>query len=369
MSLVIGNILLFVCVIIELLFMRYSKKEAIPWKEVVTNINSGHILMWIFRSLAISAYQLSLHYFNLHIVDSWPRTTQWIFGFFAWDFCFYWSHRFHHLYPVLWAVHVVHHEGEHFNLSLGIRNSWYSSITSFPFFFILTILGVPLHIFVLVSGVHYFVQFYNHNHFVKKSGWLEYILITPSHHRVHHGKNDLYIDKNFGGTFVFWDKLFGSFQHERTDVPVQFGVQEPTGTMNTVLVNNIPFLKLLRGKKRSQNNLYSISNVTYFTVAGTFLLICLLLWFIYAEKTMVLIEKVMLFFIIFLGTIGNGIFCENRLLGFVVWIVSSVVLNIVFLSWLTSTPVFLKVILFAYLFHSCFLAGLMLLKLNWKHSS
>lgn len=366
MSLVIGNTLLFVCIIIELLLMRYSK-ESIPWKEIIVNINSGHILMWIFRSLAISAYQLSLDYFSLHLIDSWPYVAQWIFGFFAWDFCFYWSHRFHHKYPALWAVHVVHHEGEHFNLSLGVRNSWYSSVTSFPFFFVLTLVGLPLQIFVIVSGIHYFVQFYNHNHFIKKSGWLEYIMVTPSHHRVHHGKNDVYIDKNFGGTFVFWDKLFKSFQKEKEDVQVQFGVNDPSSTANFILLNNIPFLKLFgKYRKRQGTKMNSFVIPTYVNIMATSLLICLLLCFIRLENSIALEEKTMLFFITFLGTIGVGGMSENKLWGLLTWIFSSLVLSIAILMSYPSIFPLLKLTLLLCLVQGVLLLGTIFFSSSFK---
>jgi len=126
-----------------------------------------------FRGVEIFLFGVLLQHVNLHVVDQWPPVWQWIFAFIAWDFCFYWMHRLHHKIGVLWAVHVVHHQGEHFSLSLGSRNSWYSSLSNFPFIAVLAVLGVPLEIFVTVSSIHYSVQFYNHNGIIGKSGWLE----------------------------------------------------------------------------------------------------------------------------------------------------------------------------------------------------
>ena len=168
-------------VLAELLILKWVRKTPVPWKDVIFNLNSGHILMWVFRGVEVAAFALLLRHANLHIVDQWPVAAQWVLAFFAWDLCFYWMHRLHHKIPLLWAVHVVHHQGEHFNLSLGVRNSWYSSLTNFPFIAILAVLGVPLEIFLVVSSLHYTVQFYNHNALVNKSGILDKFMVTPSH--------------------------------------------------------------------------------------------------------------------------------------------------------------------------------------------
>ncbi|MEG1328241.1 MAG: fatty acid hydroxylase family protein, partial [Janthinobacterium sp.] len=105
-------------VLAELLILKWVRKTPVPWKDVIFNLNSGHILMWVFRGVEVAAFALLLRHVNLHLVDQWPVVAQWVFAFFAWDLCFYWMHRLHHKIPLLWAVHVVHHQGEHFNLSL-----------------------------------------------------------------------------------------------------------------------------------------------------------------------------------------------------------------------------------------------------------
>lgn len=330
MSLAIANALLLILVLVELVVIGLYKKESIPWKEVIFNLNSGHILMWIFRGLEVSIFHMISTQFGLGVVDSWPYVTIWIFTFFAWDFCFYWLHRIHHSLRFLWAVHVVHHEGEHYGLSLGIRNSWYSSLTSIPFFLGLAFMGIPVEVFLTVSSIHYFIQFYNHNNIVRKSGFLEKILITPSHHRVHHGMNDEYVDKNFGGTFVFWDRLFGTFQVEKDDVPVRFGTKDNLRSLNVIKANNLPFIKLFRKVKHTiPSPSYSINN--WFIAAGGILLFTLLLNYILQENTWPVAIKGQLFAIVFLGTIGNGGLSEGRTWGLVLWSLLFVVVSPLFL--------------------------------------
>ena len=225
-------------VITEKAFLVWKGRSSAPWVDIVFNLNSGHLMMWSLRVVEVFAFALLLRYGSIHLVTSWPVYLQWLFAFVAWDICFYWMHRLHHKFPLLWAVHVVHHEGEHFNLSLGVRNSWYSSLTNFPFVAVLAVLGVPLDVFVAVSSFHYTVQLYNHNALVKKSGFLDKVFVTPSNHRVHHGLDPLYIDKNFGGTFLIWDKLFGTYQVERADTPMEYGVRNPIGSNNPLWANN-----------------------------------------------------------------------------------------------------------------------------------
>ena len=178
------------CVVAELLFLRARRGHAVPWRDVVSNLGSGHILMWLLRGIEIAVYAWVLAHLSLGWAQSWPSLSGYSSWSCPWDLGFYWMHRMHHALPALWSVHVIHHEGEHFNLSLGIRNAWLSSLTTLPFTTIpLALIGIPLPVFVVVSTVHYTVQFYNHNGIVGRSGWLERFFVTPAHHRVHHGHN------------------------------------------------------------------------------------------------------------------------------------------------------------------------------------
>lgn len=329
-DLMIGNGLLLLFVIIEAFIVVFYMKETLPWKELIMNLNSGHILLWIFRGLEVSAYFYSVQFLSLHLVDWLPYWLQWILAFFLWDFMFYWLHRTHHYFKILWNVHVVHHEGEHFSLSLGIRNSWYSSLTSFPYFVILAVLGFPVELFVAVSSIHYFIQFYNHNHLIKNSGWLDLILVTPKHHRVHHGRNNPYIDKNFGGTLVLWDKLFGTFQEEQVENPVEFGIDHPVESYNPVWVNNVPFVKPL--SKWIVSVQKPLNYPTSLLVSGALLLFALLLAFINFEDVWKSEIKWVWFGMVFLGTIANGLLSEGKRLGVWLWAVLTIPVSLAILT-------------------------------------
>lgn len=323
----LGNLLLFVFVILEVFILKFYLKKQLPWKELIINLNSGHIVLWIFRGIEILGYYYTLTYLSLDLVENIQYGLLWVVGFVFWDFLFYWLHRTHHLFKILWSIHVVHHEGEHYSLSLGIRNSWYSSLSSLPYFVCMAVIGFPIEIFVSVSSIHYFIQFYNHNHIVKKSGWLEYIMITPSHHRVHHGKNEPYLDKNFGGTFLFWDKLFGTFQVELDENPVLYGTNDPVKSSNPLLINNIPFIKLAKPYQLDIPKRKAIPAPNALLVSGTFLLFSLLLFFIYFENAMLPLHKIIFFCTIFLGTLGIGLLSDNNTkTGVVTWCVSSILI-------------------------------------------
>lgn len=330
-----GPLLLLFCVVIELILMIYVKKQEIPWREVVFNFNSGHILMWILRALEVSVFAFVLNNFSLHWVTTWPIALQWIFTFFAWDFCFYCLHYFHHKIPLFWYVHVIHHEGEHYGLSLGIRNSWYSSVTSIPFFLILAVLGVPLEIFIPVSSFHYFIQFYNHTDIVGKSGFLEKFMVTPSKHRVHHGQNPEYIDKNCGGTFDFWDKMFGTYQEELPHVQIKYGVKDAIKSDNPFWGNNIPLLQAMKIKLPDFNkkNDYKVETPDWFIVSSGLTLWGLVLYFIHLQDQGFSLQQISYFWIIFLGTISLGGISDKKYWGIVTWILLSIFVSIPFILY------------------------------------
>lgn len=317
-------------VLAELLLLKWLRNTPVPWKDVIFNLNSGHILMWIFRGVEVAAFGLVLRYASLHIVDQWHPAAIWIFAFIGWDFCFYWMHRLHHKLPVFWAVHVVHHQGEHFNLSLGVRNSWYSSLTSFLFVAVLAVLGVPLEVFLVVSSFHYSVQFYNHNGLVRKSGFLDKIMVTPSNHRVHHGIDPLYINKNFGGTLLIWDQLFGTYQPERDDIEMRYGVPGTARSDNPLLASNRPFFRLLKkpwpGKKAGA--LFNVPDT--FIGSGGVILFGLVIYYVNHEASLAGLQQLLLFGLIFSGTLALGGLSDARRWGALAWVVIALGMPLLF---------------------------------------
>ncbi|MES2319470.1 MAG: sterol desaturase family protein [Pseudomonadota bacterium] len=308
-------------VLAELAIMKFVQGRALPWREVIFNLNSGHILMWVGRGIEVALFALVLKYASVHIVDQWPLALQWVFGFIGWDFTFYWMHRMHHKMPFFWAVHVVHHQGEEFNLSLGIRNSWYSSLTSFLFVAILAVLGLPVEIFLVVSSIHYSVQFYNHNGIVKSSGFLDKIMVTPAYHRVHHASAPIYLDKNFGGTLQVWDKLFGTFQAREADTPLVFGVPGMERSDNPLWANNAGLFRFVRARFPGLRALPGFAVPDLFIGSGGVILFGLVIYYVNHELDFGAAHKLALFTLIFAATIALGALSDGRRWGAIGWVV------------------------------------------------
>ena len=147
----------------------------------------------------------------------------WILAAVLWDFCYYWRHRFGHEMSILWAAHAVHHQSEEYNLSTALRQTSSSFLFTWIFYLPLFVIGFPLDVLVTVAAVNFIYQFWVHTQLIDRLGVLDRILVTPSNHRVHHAQNERYIDKNYGGIFVIWDRMFGTFTEEADEEPVTYG--------------------------------------------------------------------------------------------------------------------------------------------------
>lgn len=319
-------------VVAELLVMQFWQKRPIPWSEIVANLNSGHVLMWVFRGVEVALFGWVLAHANLHWVDQLPAALQWAFAFVAWDFSFYWMHRMHHKVPLFWAVHVVHHQGEHFSLSLGIRNSWYSSLTSFVFTAPLAVLGVPLDIFVVVSTIHYAIQFYNHTGLVNSSGILDRLIVTPSNHRVHHGNDPLYRNRNFGGTLLVWDKLFGTYQAQVAGVPMEHGLHGGTPSHNPLWLNHVDWLRALRRRFPQLQNLARLAMPEWLIGTGGCILFGVVIYYVDHDSDFAGGLQGALFALLFLSTLALGGMSDGKRWGAVAWVAMAAAAPALFLG-------------------------------------
>jgi len=163
------------------------------------------------------------------------------------DFAGYWVHRIAHRYNIFWNNHIIHHSSEDFNLACALRQSVSEIIKIFTIFLLpAALLGVPTQVIAIVAPIQLFAQFWYHTQHIHKMGWLEKIIVTPSHHRVHHAINREYLDKNFSQIFITWDILFGTFQEELADVPPVYGITRPVRTWNPLKINFLHFWLLLK---------------------------------------------------------------------------------------------------------------------------
>ncbi|MGQ9426409.1 sterol desaturase family protein [Gilvimarinus sp. F26214L] len=161
---------------------------------------------------------------------------QWVAAFVAYDFCYYWKHRYGHEWRIMWASHVAHHQSEEYNLSTALRQTGTDYI-GFVFYIPLYLAGLPAHAIITVGSLNLIYQFWVHTRHVGTLGPLEWVFITPSNHRVHHARNPEYLDKNYGGVFILWDRLFGTYQPERADLPCAYGITTGLHSWNPVWAN------------------------------------------------------------------------------------------------------------------------------------
>jgi len=196
-----------------------------------TNFLQAVIAAWVLQHFALIDIDLALF-------DTSPRgIALWLLALLGFDFCYYWRHRLGHEISILWAAHAVHHQSEDYNLSTALRQTSTGFLFTWIFYLPLFLLGMPFEVFVTVNALDLIYQFGVHTQLVGKLGWVDRVMVTPSNHRVHHAQNEIYIDKNYGGIFILWDRLFGTFQDELDDEPVIFGVRKPLQSWNPFWAN------------------------------------------------------------------------------------------------------------------------------------
>ncbi len=185
-------------------------------------------------------------------LPAWPLESplSWLAAFVAYDFCYYLAHRAGHRVNILWASHVAHHQSEAYNLSTALRQTSTGFLT-FIFYLPMLALGVPAELMVAVGSLNLIYQFWVHTQAIHRLGFLERILVTPANHRVHHASNPEYIDKNFGGVFILWDRLLGTYEDERADCPPRFGLPHALGSYNPLWANLHHYVAIARAARQA----------------------------------------------------------------------------------------------------------------------
>ncbi len=251
-----------VLIIIEVIIQWVNKRKLYRLNDAVTNINCG--ITQQISGIFLKLFALGIYQFIFEHWAIWQIPTNWytlILLFVATDFAYYWAHRMSHEINLFWSAHVVHHQSEDYNLSVALRQSSFQTIWTSIFFFPLAIIGFNTLDFALMAALTTLYQFWIHTELIGKLGFIEYIFVTPSHHRVHHGRNPKYIDKNHGGTFIIWDKLFGTYQKEE-EQPT-YGVTTPINSWNPVWANFVHFKVMWKEMKRMPRFADKINYVFY----------------------------------------------------------------------------------------------------------
>jgi sterol desaturase/sphingolipid hydroxylase (fatty acid hydroxylase superfamily) len=242
-------------VLFEKWYGWYKGNDTVPVPDMISSLSSG------ITNVTKDVLGLSVAIISYGWLESKVAITQvesgwltYVIAFFALDFSGYWVHRISHEYNFFWNNHIIHHSSEEYNLACALRQSISSIVRIFAIFLLpAAMLGVPPQVIGVVAPLHLFAQFWYHTQHIGKMGFLEYIIVTPSHHRVHHAINPIYLDKNYSQIFIFWDKLFGTFQQERDDVPPVYGVTRPVRTWNPIKINFMHLWLLIKDAWHAQS--------------------------------------------------------------------------------------------------------------------
>ncbi|MCW8195496.1 sterol desaturase family protein [Proteobacteria bacterium 005FR1] len=223
---------------LEFLYGRVRGKQSYRLNDTVNSLSVGVIstimdlLRLGFATVVFAAVAKWMGVSPWSMDSAW----QWVAAFVAYDFCYYWKHRFGHEWRIMWASHVAHHQSEEYNLSTALRQTGTDYI-GFVFYLPLYVAGLPAAAVLTVGSLNLIYQFWVHTKHVDKLGSLEWLLITPSNHRVHHARNPEYLDKNYGGVFILWDRLFRTYQEELPDRPCVYGITTGLHSWNPLWAN------------------------------------------------------------------------------------------------------------------------------------
>lgn len=211
---------------------EYDRKDA--WTNIALGFGSvvwGSLFGLVTGVFYLGVYELAPYKMPMNAWWSWTILL------FVDDLAYYWFHRFSHESRFFWNFHVVHHSSNQYNLSVAVRQSWFGGVAHWIFYLPAALMGFPLWAFATVHGLNLIYQFWIHTKLIDKlPRFFEYIFNTPSHHRVHHGVNNPYLDKNYGGIFIFWDRLFGTFTPETETV--RYGIIKPIHSRNWLWINS-----------------------------------------------------------------------------------------------------------------------------------
>ncbi|GJM13119.1 MAG: sterol desaturase [Pseudohongiella sp.] len=236
----------FLLILIELAYGIARGRNSYRLNDSINSISMGSLSR--LQGLVILGFSGSIYEFivaryqlgQLADDSAWV----WLSCFLLYDFAYYWKHRLGHEVALVWGSHVAHHQSEDYNLTTALRQTsidFYGFLFYLPFFF----LGFPAEILFTVVSLNLIYQFWVHTEHIPKLGPIEWLFVTPSNHRVHHARNKRYVDKNYGGVFIVWDRIFGSFQEELAEEPVVFGLRKPLNSWNPLWANVHVYWRLI----------------------------------------------------------------------------------------------------------------------------
>jgi alkylglycerol monooxygenase len=239
--------------LVECLVARLRHVSEYRLADAVTSVGLGALSTYVgvfARLLSFGVYVLVYREARLATLDAGAWRV-WLAGLVLYDFLYYWYHRLGHEVNILWAAHVVHHQSEEYNLSTALRQTSSSYLLSWIFYLPMALAGFPPELFLVVGLIDLLYQFWIHTEQVGSLGVFDRVFASPSNHRVHHAVNDVYLDRNYGGILILWDRLFGTFQPELAAVRCVYGTRDPLRSWNPLWANLHTYAALARDSVRA----------------------------------------------------------------------------------------------------------------------
>ncbi|WP_323846213.1 sterol desaturase family protein [Microbulbifer magnicolonia] len=234
-----------IAVLVELALDRWRGWGLYRLNDAIGSLSAGILsrITGLVRAgvtllIYIPLYQLLTPYYEA-VGFNWSATNAWhlFLAVVAYDFCYYWKHRIAHEINIFWADHLVHHQSEDYNLATALRQPSGGLPIGWIFYMPLLLIGLPAELMITAGAIDLIYQFWVHTQKFPKVRWMEWIFVTPSNHRVHHAQNKVYVDRNYGGVFIIWDRLFGSYQEELDEEPCIYGVRKPLNSFDPLAAN------------------------------------------------------------------------------------------------------------------------------------
>ena len=251
----IGLPIVIVFILIEVLFSSLNNKKLYRKNDTLCTIGllTGNILMvFLVKGITLAIHIYLYQYRILDLSSLIPIWMMWILAFVLIDLVFYFYHRVSHRSRFLWAVHMSHHSSEEMNFAVSFRQAWLGPISKIPFFMVLPLIGFDPVIVAVAGVLSTLWGIFGHTQIIRNLGPLEWVFVTPSHHRVHHGANEVYIDKNYGNFLIIWDRFFGTFEAEKEKV--KFGLVKNVNTFNPIKITIMGWQDIYRDIKKSKSS-------------------------------------------------------------------------------------------------------------------
>jgi sterol desaturase/sphingolipid hydroxylase (fatty acid hydroxylase superfamily) len=247
----------FVLIAIELLVAQWRGRDVYYSNDAINSLGLGTIsqIVGVFTKLfAIGIYGWCATHLALWTLPA-NSLWVWISGVLLYDLLYYWLHRLGHEVNVLWAAHVVHHQSESYNLTTALRQTGSGFLLGWLFYLPMALLGYPTEVFAVVALIDLLYQFWVHTEVIDRLGWFDRVFCSPSNHRAHHAVNDRYLDRNYGGILIIWDRLFGTFVEENDDDPPIYGTRSPLQSWNPLWANIEVYWGMLKDSWHARNGM------------------------------------------------------------------------------------------------------------------